>query len=516
MSVKQSQFPESWADDCDGKHSRVEVSVRPETTPGTLAPLSEFEWIEIPTSHVETWSSKDNNVSIKRTTKVQFPTEWDGESVREVVKGFGTSDIVFGRVSHKNDEGDFVQKHVGYIGGVGGGSNPIESKAWIYDFSELLKAVPINESLTNPSIPDVTARAAEIILNNTQIPLTDLILLPPTSEDSFAVSFTDEESFPKSNRTYYSVSGDVSGEQLTDVNDVESEIIDTGFNESSAIAVGGITGLVTSILVNELKLGAKKFRANRDTLYDFLNWLQSRSDITWHFEPSDGGAALIFDVLPSSRTFAQQRVVDEMNGVIDSTDPQEFELAAPEDTYRVHDTITVEENDVLYDINPVNTVLVLGDTKRSVLEGNVSLDGVTQLYSPLAEKDFPVVKARADPLYQAADKTEQLMETVESDAQDIGQAKTEAKVALKKAISESTEGKIRCLGNPYIKPYDTLDAFETCGDYIIEEPLPVRYEVQSVKHEEDMTGLYRMFLNVTIHVSDDEFSFPLETVKKNE
>lgn len=506
--MAQEDFPDSWDNDCDTKNTRVEISEF--TFSGETLQTTGFDWIEIPTSHVETWSSKDNNVSIKRTSKIQFPTEWDGGNVRNVVKGFGNSGLRFGRVSHKNDEGDYVVKHVGYIGGVGGGSNPIESKAWIYDFSELLKAVPVNESVHDPTIFDIGRIVADNIVNETTVPLTDVVVVPPETEEELAVVYSSPLEFINTDKTFYTFTpeADISGTLIDDV----AEFQVTNISEPRVeVGVEDYSNLISKFLANEFGIGIKKFRENRDTLYDFLNWVRERGSVSWHFEPTENGAALVFDVLPSSRTFAQEEVVSALNA-----EDIVAENITDEDEYRIHDTITVEDNNVLYDINPVNTILVLGDTKSSLLGGTVSLDTIRGVNKALQPNGYPVVKARADPLYQAAGNTEQQMETVESDAQTIDQAKVEARETLKKAINDSTEGKITCLGNPYIKPYDTLDAFETCGDYIEEQPLPVRYEVQSVKHEENMTGLYRTFLNVTIHVGNDEFSFPVETTKQTD
>lgn len=535
MVLDQSSFPDSWARDCPDKRTKVEVGVPPEELQPSDIEDANFDavvnalngvatWVEIPTSHVETWEKKGDNVTIKRTSKVQAPAEWDGASVRQVLGGRGNSTLRYGRVWHKAPNDQWVLKHCGYIWGVGRGSNELEVKAWIYDFSELLKAVPVDRSYNDPTLGEIASDLFALIGNQSTIPITGATVIKPDTEEELSIFWQDfwrryaDNDVPdavRSARTYYSV-GDNEGLQVLDAEDIDlvDLTLDTGISAQDIPYFADFgSGRLGEWFGNTFGIGIKKFRPNRHTAFDILNWVASRTDVQWHFEPTQNGTMLLFDIVPSRRQFAQTALLDDLDGASDDTQDRLLSnLIGQGETYDVHGAVEVETNDALYEINPYNEQKVVGEKARSLDGDTLSVEGIGELVKPMAESGYPVVKARADPLYEAAAETSMPAKRIENDAETVDQAKVDAATALRTRIREQTEGDISCLGNPRIRPYDTLDAYETCDDFV-QEQVPIRYEVQGVKHEESMTDLYRMTVDVVVHVPDAAISFPIATVK---
>jgi len=526
--------PQSWSRDCPQKRVRVEVGAYPDESGIT-------EWREIPTSRVETRITKGEHAPIEKNTRVDFPTVWDDVGVRAFVKGFGTSEFTVARISHRNADNTWVPTAVGYVAGVGGTMNELESKMWVYDFTKLLEAVPVNESFTDPTVNDVVRRIATNIVQKTDIPLTNVVTVGPEAVETEPTGISKLIDGNQTAETVYSVVTFGADDVIQSVSDIRSDtVVDEQSRDSDTIETGTATNVSPLILsppvqfvLGQLGLGTKKFTENENTLLDICTWLKSKTNLQWHFEPTANGVALVFHATPPSRRFIGDEVASEFrdgaefpdlltDGVFDAFD---------DGNYVGFDTIEVLENDALFEIAPTNTATVVGETGRGLLPGPVDVDTLGRVYEPLAPdtadadvtagdndvvppRGYPVVTARSDALYQAAGETELEVKTVDSSAETVETAKAEAVETLRDAATQRNEGAIDCLGNPYIHPFDTLDAFEQCYDVVDATPVPVRYEVNEVTHIQDMGGYYRTHLDVGVSLRDDQISFPTAKVKQ--
>jgi hypothetical protein len=526
--VEQSEYPDSWARDCDDKEIRVEIAL-PTIDAGDI---ESFDFIEIPTSKVEVWERKSNGPHIVKSAKVVFPTSWDGADVRELVKGYGVSAPTYARVSVKDDSGVWVLDHFGIIAGVGGTDNELESKCWIYDLSYVFDALGVTETYNRPTARQVLSDVANKLQSNL-VPLTGVAVLAPNSERVFLRSvpqLNQDTAAVRRGSSYYGY--DVS-EEDNELGDATVSDIDVGTSVSvpnlpfaDLAAIGSdianpfefadrviaetfdtegpldrFTNAVGDFVYRNTPLGNKKFVRNHDTVGDVMNWLSNKTGLQYHFEPTQNGAVLVITGGPMRRTFVQDSVVTDLQrGTIQPTDFQ-----SQTDEYYAHETAVVRNNQALYEIAPANQIILKGDTQRSVLGKEVDLSFDTSQI--ITERDYPVATATATNLVDAAGGAELPLE-VESDATTVTEARQEAIATLQRHLDQTSEGNITLGGLPRALPYDVLDAYETCNDYVTEQ-IPVRYEIDTVKHTAGMMQSLETKLNVQAFVGEE--SIDVET-----
>lgn len=492
---EQSDFPEKWSCDSDAKTVMVEVSV-PNDSGG-------YDWIEIPSMDVEQWVQKGEAAELQRTAKVRYPTEWgddtatvDHNSPRRLIDDYDADDRPYPfqlcRIYWR--QGSDYPWHIGHFGWIGGnGTADTDSvhKFWVYDFAELLSGVPIGVTFNNPSVEAATESITDLTTENTPIPIEQAQLVPPETEQELLIS-TDV--FEQSD---FDDTGDV-GLGLTD-----DQIADIGETfEDSAINTGDIP---------LFGLRKKSFVSNRDTLLDVYKWFEKKTSASLWFQPLGDGVKLVADIEPTRHRFVQNEVL--LNSIEQG------------DEYLFHRPVSVMNNTALYEIKPYNTIRLRGDTSGSFLgrEGFVAdaVDTVNNQLEdivlgsgefftgglldpePPAEK-YPAVTLQHEDLLEAANGTELSPEVIESDAGTIETAKNEAYKEFEDLLSEKSEGEVELFGEPQIMPFDALDAYETCGDYVQYEQEPVRYEVESVKHEKFSDDVYRTRIKVSVWANREE------------
>lgn len=521
--LSQEDVPDSWSRDCPEKGTKVEIAVQDPTEDSLESPYS---WVEIPTSHVEMWESKggSDGPAIKKTCKFKFPTTWDGRDVRSIVSGYASSELTVARVSLKDESGNWVLDFCGYIGGVGGTENSLESKAWIYDFTERFEGIGITQSYNFPTAKQVISDMASELRENL-IPLTNVLVLPPNGEGAYLrnpTQLSTGDTEPQQGSSYYGydLSEDTSElDGSAEITDVE---VDTGFqvpfgeeasdaffatlNPVAAVSESTRDFLTSSVatavewLYKNTDLGQKKFTRNHDTVGDVLNWLSGKTNLQWHFEPVPNGTVLVITSGTYRRIFAQDKVVSDVrDGEFNVTN---FALTGDTE-YLAHEQVTVRQNQALYESSVANTVIVRGDTARSALEDKIPIgDTGEELIQTFNLNEYPVVKARANSLYEAAGNTE-LSLAVESDATTIDEAEAVAYNELQNAFEQSSEGKITLDGSPRMLPFDVIDAYEVCDRYVTEQ-IPVRYEIEEIKHTDSMTSTLETTVNVQPFVAEQD------------
>lgn len=473
-----------------------------------------YEWIEIPTTEVEQWVEKGEAAEVQRTTKVTFPTEWGDDtdtvkhnSPRQLIDGFEPTDaqpFMLGRVWWTDDNGNDVVSHLGWLGGIGAASQSGQSKFWLYDFAELLSSVPVGETFSSPTVRQASERIAEITNNNTPIPVEDVRIIEPETEEQLsrlASQVLDDELEGAVGPRI--IGDDPQGPMFSvGVGEGETTVAENGTVITASEDAGqGLASITIGTGADAVSFGdmeEKSFVANHDTLHDMYTWLGENLGSKVHFEPGPTSVTMVVDIGPSRRTFAQA----------------EAALARGDD-FRVNGLVDVRQNTALYEMKPTNTLHLRGSTEKGVLDPTQDFlestadDLLGSVYNAPAEK-YPVVKVQVPALVEAAEGAELSPEVYESGASSLDAAEAEARRELTKLLEEPSEGEIRLDGAPYIMPYDRLDAFETCQDHIQFEQTPVTYEIESVKHTKSSSSTFETELRVSVWANEKE----METVRK--
>ncbi|QCS43012.1 hypothetical protein [Natrinema versiforme] len=470
------------------------------------------EWVRIPITLCELWINKDGPADITRTAKVEFPAEWDGESIIQYINGFQTDGDEYDECRiylYDHDYDTYQIAHYGYVGGVGPASQNGSMKMWVYDPADLMRGIQVSKSYEEPTIEQVINFAIDgvdeasrpvgiqrrTIFDDVKTYIAGIQSVKAEKEDTSNLGGNEARSED------FALTGDlpVVGQFQLNVDDLVDDIFDWAFGTD---ITSGIRG------------GQKHFQMNRNNMVDLLNWFAGRLDGKWHFEPSEQGPVLLFDNTnaglgePSEDTdigaFSRRLFSDEewkeagdaTGDISDITDRDAFA------------TITTLENQALYDIKPFNTLEVYGESHmeamtRSVEEGS---------YRPSAwtSSRFARVKVTYPPLLERTGGYEYSGPVVEADTKVLEDTIREAKKEFRKHLEEETEGNITIKGEPYILPYDYIKSVMACnGVFENSDMPPITYEVNGVKHRVAADERYTTELGVSI--SFDETQLEIES-----
>ena len=282
-----TRYPSEWSRDCNNKQVKVELRVN-------------NQWVEIPTTEIDIWSNKDGASDKNTSAKVEFPTEWAGESVINIIETFrpevGENNITYARVYLRERGEDWVLKHFGYCDNVGQTTRRGVSKMWIKDFDTIVDKMPITINFERGDLE------------------SHIITLINKINDESSIRFVEEAYFITSPEEQYAKT--------------------EGLSRVLPIAAGLITGvgLALGFFLNR----PHKFQSNRDSVKDVLDTLANENNAIWYFEPYEEGVQLVFDVSQREGQFTRER------------------FSQPEGDIRVI------QNNATYEINPVTTVTLRG------------------------------------------------------------------------------------------------------------------------------------------------------------
>lgn len=498
--VTQSSLPDSWSCETDGKGVRVEVKLGD-------------NWIEIPTTEVETWVAKGQAAAVQRSAKIRFPTEWDGEPVRDLLETFqpdsDENGLMQARIQYQQENGTWVYVHNGWVNGLGQSSDVGISKFWVRDFAELLGGVPVTGTFNHPSVAEALEKINRLTGTRSTVPVTDdPLLIPPEAEEEFAQlvdgDFENVHYFFRNSETPYVVNH----QDFLDLGIGTTAVEDTGEEgvlggpllrapeDQQPIPASqrggdfGATIIETGQNIPVAGLDTRAFRRNHDTLRDLYSWFEKKTQCKLHFEPtSDGeGVRLVADVVPDRRRFVQREVIDDGQGP---------------DT--MHQPVDVIDNEALLEIQPINTLHLRGQVGGGLLDDAQDLIGdvLSNLTGSTPPSDkFPVVKVQDPALVDAAGGAELAPETVESDATDLDTAEQEAKKRLAEELEGFSQGEVMLFGTPMMMPFDRLDAFETCGRFVEFQQPAITYEIEEVKHVKKADDVYRTRVLVSVWANE--------------
>lgn len=474
----QSNFSQKWTSDCDGKGVKVEVGLYQQADfidafDSPLLTTESIDWIEIPTNDVRVTVAKGGGSARKRTAKVQFPTEWGGDSPRAMIEDFGTSQNItalkFARIYYRTDEtDDWTVVHWGILSGLGPAANETDSKFWVYDVATYLDNIPVSLTLAPETSGSAFQTVANEVNERTPFPIVG------------ALSGFGEEEF------YEEWASQIGNFDFQD----ESPETTTQFPESD------------QFFEQTSRSGTTTFRENRDTLKDVLDWIVGVDGGVWYFEPAETGVVLVIDIGISRQTFVQEEVRGEIPEILSI-----FPDHLTEPLRQSGETVSVWRNNALYEINPMNTVRLRGATSTSQKGEETLGDDIEGIFGATLGLDtdvsrvFPQAVVQVPTLVQAAENTELAPKTVEDDdATTLDAAIQSATTRLIEELSETSEGEIMLAGAPNISPYDRLASYETCGDQVDYTPDPTLYEVETVEHIKRAGEPYKCRLSTSVYV----------------
>lgn len=510
--------PSLWSGDCLQKRVKVEVksSFKEESTP---------EWREIPTAQVELHQTRNGKADLSNNARVVFPTEWGDSSentennVREYVDPLGEEGpLTMGRVLFKVDnevgedeEPEYVLKHLGFIAGAGQ-QNQLESKCWIYDFATMLESVPFTAGYTfDPTVKQVVEDISDTIIEETPIPFTGIVIEAGGREYDYEKTPQAFQDGVESWNEFFNLStGAIPTIGLLEDMGVSFD----GFRLSTQTPDDAAEVLDSFVLNDDplpVLLG-KQFQSNRHTVVDALEWISDVTGASWRFVPNPNGTgvALVISLLPTRNRFVQDSV---LSGVRDGS--VDTPLIADDTLF---DTVHVLENTALEQMNPYNAVEIRGAKTRLESEqtgvaavdlGQSLGDEASELFggASVMEDVYPYAKVRHKGLYQAAGNTE-LAKRYDSDVTEPEQAEAEAARKLRKLLNTPDEGSIRLEGQPFVSPYDRIDAFEVCNEFVETQAIPVTYEAHTVTHRQKYGQMYETEVEASIYSGEEV----LETV----
>jgi len=487
------------------------------------------EWIQIPTASVELWETRDNAAAINRTANVVFPNSWGSEdgnvtnSTLDIINETSSDDpIQQARVLFRDDaDSEWVIKHLGFISGVGGTDNPLESQMWIYDYSQLISNAPLTATYNDENAKRVVSDIANRIRNETPTPLSDLhIRLEDAQqpleadfaiEDTVLGSVINEQRFGSNDPFVSATAVDIDGVGRAAVDGIQFVTIDSplvdiitgdtqSLSQTTDTTIGAITDPIDAA-AEVFNLDQKHFTRNRDTIGDALEWFAKNVSAQWWFEPLPDGdsIALIIDINIVRQTYCHVGGYDELATILDAESVGQLQNGT--------ESTRVIQNRALDEINPINTLRLNGSTGKSfkgeLFEGDV-VPAARSLVGQPATNTYPYVKVRAPRLYEAADGNEVQPNAIDSDVESKAAAEGEARKELLERLTRPSNGEIDLYGTATMRPYDTLYAYQTCGDYIDTTQPLIAYTVSEVKHEQKNGNTYRTKVTPSLKITEND------------
>jgi hypothetical protein len=207
--------------------------------------------------------------------------------------------------------------------------------------------------------------------------------------------------------------------------------------------------------------------ANGDTVATMFDKLAEVTETDWWFEPSGDGLVLMFVSLDDVYKGWKSR---ESGG-----------------------TLRVRDNRALYSLDPINTVVVVGEEITSV-EGRSNRSG-----------SYISAKASHDKLLEHADGQEN-SKVIYGSYSDMKSAENTAREKLIKEIRSGGEGEIITDGHPELFIGNAVTSRPLCGNLISSDVPPLDYGVKGLSHQVPSDGRYKTKLSVGIHAPSNGVS----------
>jgi len=226
----------------------------------------------------------------------------------------------------------------------------------------------------------------------------------------------------------------------------------------------------------ELLYTPKTFTANKHDLSDVAAWLQDKIAGRMWIEPTETGGEVVLTDEPTS--VGVEHTAHYLDG----------------------GTTKVINNNALSELHPINTIIVNGRAKKSLLE-------VGEFELNVPSETFVKVKARHKRLYKASGDTELTAKVTKSDAESEQETVNEARSKLKAKVDESTAGSLQVVHDTHVRPFDTITARPTINEQPVADVPAITYEVNRVhyKTRPNKEGVVpHIDCNVGIHTDMDD------------
>jgi hypothetical protein len=409
-----------------------------------------IDGVEVPTvesnahdvAAVETHIRKTGPAHINYTTDIHVPLTWGNEDVAgeiDAISGGDDPAVPATIELYDREQDTYGYVHHGFVRA--GGGSPVEGAARVQigDYAELFENIPITATYKDTNVQTVTKDIKQRFLDGQPI-LDDIefaLKLPNDGE-----TFVETEQ-PNVEAITENLEQSMDAAQNLDVITVVSLGVDT--------AIRGIGQLFAK----------QRFRRDRDTLADVLNWLCRAIDARWYIAPeptTDGTPVVVLDQRIQTRVFAGQNTSTTSNSSI---------------------PITVVYNNALYQLSPITGLRVRGHSERSIVAGGSAL---------VPSKKYPIATATYDPLIERLNGEITPKEIRPDGITTVGGAEKKAKQALKDKLDSTTGGEMRLTPSPLTRPYSKLHVRPTCNRTAVEDIRPIELEAEEIIHSMSTTG----------------------------
>jgi hypothetical protein len=278
--------------------------------------------------------------------------------------------------------------------------------------------------------------------------------------------------------------------KVTGVSEAENkEIID---QVPSNDPLDNLIGLSQIFLDDTTELFSKNFTNNRNNLLDVLEWAKSRTGLWWQLVPANSKKLLLSVGEPRGETFVPRNEVPDIDGTVQ---------AGGEDNDRKQ--IGILDNSVLYQTQPINTIVVRGAAERS--RSDIPPVGDTN-WRDDPPRVYQEVRASYPPLVERANGNYLTGRIRKSNAGTESILVEQARSAL---IDRLTDGDrtstIRTVLAPGVKPFDRLEEVRPVDKSVTQESVvPLDYTVTGVSHYTPATEFSVTDVSVVPAVDPDE------------
>ncbi|AQL41216.1 hypothetical protein BV210_00150 [Halorientalis sp. IM1011] len=368
----------------------------------------------------------------------------------------------------------------GIVAGIGSGqSGPLEARLRVVDPALLMKEFPVQKQdrfTKQTSLKTVLERLATSFeernptYDSIPLVLSDGIEITPADSDEVADDGTDQAAGGGVMQIY---------EDYVEpaLNTVFDDAVTTNEEESQE---------PDKVLIN------KNFETYTKSLADVAAYVENIANIRLRFGP------------PESTNQSSRRLVIEP--------PQQQYAYKPKHN---DGTLDLLENDLLAEINPINTLEVVGG--RTVVNtdsdgsdgGQFSQSGglvsSTDRVRTNLESVKAIAKVRHEPTYEIAGQ-EVTTQVEKAEIREVGQLVNAAKQELKQRMDQAGHGNATFTLSPYLSPYDILQLpFQCSSDTVFQ------YEIERLTHHAGPTqrgenGLARTEVQCSFATRDEDIT----------
>lgn len=465
---------------CESKDVRVELL------------QDDGEWVEIPTidEGVTTHIRQQGSADFTYLSDVYFPAGWDGTDYSQYVAPLNdihTSQVC--RVKYRQPHDDTFQTvHWGYARQVGSADGGQKMRLQIGDFANFLGKIPASNQFSG-DIDEVLNYVAEQL--ESEITFVDSVETSDFTIDR-PVTYLGN-TFTANEHTLLDVMNWLT-EEMGGIWWVTPSDADSGFK---------VTFALEPYWADEIQDLSDTFDVEDDdtegsTLENIVEGVfeNAMTRAGFGLEPNEelpGELSLqerLAQNIVTRNSYTEIDIYTEENGGSIVTNS---ELA---------ETVTVVENQALFQLQPINQVTVYGDSPTSI---NTPVGDMVLESSSVPSRSFPIATATYDPLNSDGESALS-PPIIEASTSTLESTRRKAKRELTSRLSEATGGQMTLLGHPFIRPLDIVETRMACDGRIQFDTPQLDYEIEAVKHVCPASERYTTEVDVQLYAREDDIS----------